>query len=158
MPPALADMRGTTGGPAVREVAPVAAGEPPAQTSKRPRAEPEGAVQVDHSELFSEEGRARKMARLRVLVTSFAGKEGVIGLHGGLPPASAFPITEMALTLRDGTRLVIDDPAKVRLELYKAHTSSKRIQLTSAAICLQLFKVSTAVTHSCAALSASQRI
>lgn len=114
MPPALADMLGTKGVPVVHKVACTASAGLPAQLSKRPRVELEAGTQVDHSALFSEEGAARKMARLRVLVTSFAGKEGVIGLHGGLPPASAFPITEMALTLRDGTRIVIDDPAKAR--------------------------------------------
>lgn len=53
------------------------------------------------------------MAGLRKLVTAFAGVPGIIGLHGGLPPASAFPITEMTFTLRDGQKVVVDDPAKV---------------------------------------------
>ena len=62
---------------------------------------------------LSAEGRARQMAGLRKLVTAFAGVPGIIGLHGGLPPASAFPIREMSFTLKDGQKIVVDDPAKV---------------------------------------------
>jgi kynurenine/2-aminoadipate aminotransferase len=65
---------------------------------------------ADH---LSAEGRARQMAGLRKLVTAFAGVPGIIGLHGGLPPASAFPITEMSFTLRDGQKITVDDPVKV---------------------------------------------
>ncbi|EIE19767.1 PLP-dependent transferase [Coccomyxa subellipsoidea C-169] len=53
------------------------------------------------------------MAGLRKLVTAFAGVPGIIGLHGGLPPASAFPITELTYTLKDGQKIVVDDPAKL---------------------------------------------
>ncbi len=53
------------------------------------------------------------MAGLRKVVTAFAGQPGIIGLHGGLPPASSFPIKAMTLTLDDGRTLTIDDPAKV---------------------------------------------
>jgi hypothetical protein len=113
-------------------------------------------MQVDHSELFSQEGRARKLARLRVLVTSFAGKEGVIGLHGGLPPASAFPITEMALTLRDGTRIVVDDPAKVRARACLKSTPVGTLVLHLHGLVLA-HELSPAVTHGYAALSPSQR-
>ncbi|CAL8471435.1 g10977 [Coccomyxa elongata] len=55
------------------------------------------------------------MAGLRKLVTAFAGVPGIIGLHGGLPPASAFPIREMTFTLRDGQKVVVDDPAKLAI-------------------------------------------
>jgi hypothetical protein len=65
------------------------------------------------AERLSSEGRARQMAGLRKLVTTFAGVPGIIGLHAGLPPASAFPITEMSFTLRDGQKVVVDDPVKV---------------------------------------------
>ena len=41
------------------------------------------------------------------------GQPGIIGLHGGLPAGSAFPITSLSFTLRDGTTATIDDPAKV---------------------------------------------
>ena len=83
--------------------------------SKRQKVLADNVAPVDHAALFSKEGQARKMARLRIITTTFAGREGVIGLHGGLPPATAFPITEMSLKLRDGSRIVIDDPAKACL-------------------------------------------
>jgi len=62
---------------------------------------------------YSEEGKAWQMAGLRRLVTAFAGVPGIIALHGGLPPASAFPITEVTFTLTDGRKIVVDDPTKV---------------------------------------------
>ena len=70
---------------------------------------------VEIENFYSAEGKSREMAGLRKLVTSFAGQPGIIGLHGGLPPASSFPIKSMSLTLGDGRTLVIDDPAKVPL-------------------------------------------
>ena len=83
--------------------------------SKRQKVLADNVAPVDHAALFSKEGQARKMARLRIITTTFVGREGVVGLHGGLPPATAFPITEMSLKLRDGSRIVIDDPAKACL-------------------------------------------
>ena len=68
---------------------------------------------VDTEAYLSTEGRSREMAGLRKLVTAFAGQPGIIGLHGGLPPASSFPIKAMTLTLGDGRIVTIDDPAKV---------------------------------------------
>lgn len=68
---------------------------------------------VDWAEHFSEEGRARQLASLRVLLSAFTGVPGIIGLHGGLPPADAFPFTDMSFTLRDGTKMHITDPAQV---------------------------------------------
>lgn len=68
---------------------------------------------VHFEEHLGAEGRAWQMAGLRRLVTAFAGVPGIIGLHGGLPPASAFPITELTFTLKDGQKIVVDDPAKV---------------------------------------------
>ena len=63
--------------------------------------------EVDFSNLWSEEARKRLMPGLRVLATKFNGIEGLIPLHGGLPPASAFPITALQLTLKDGTKVDI---------------------------------------------------
>ena len=57
--------------------------------------------------MWSEEARKRLMPGLRVLATKFNGIEGLIPLHGGLPPASAFPITAVQLTLKDGTKVEI---------------------------------------------------
>ena len=49
------------------------------------------------------------------------GQAGIIGLHGGLPAGSAFPITSLSFTLRDGTSATIDDPAKVRSFSHDGH-------------------------------------
>ena len=68
---------------------------------------------VDYASHFGDEGNARQLASLRVLLSAFTGVPGIIGLHGGLPPADAFPFTEMSFTLRDGTKLHITDPAQV---------------------------------------------
>lgn len=75
----------------------------------------DGDKAVDTESMLSREGRARHMAGLRKLVTAFAGVPGIIGLHGGLPPASAFPITGMTLTLQNGQKVDLDDPIKVRI-------------------------------------------
>lgn len=74
----------------------------------------EEASLVDFSQHFGHEGQARQLASLRVLLSAFTGVPGIIGLHGGLPPADAFPFTEMAFTLRDGTKMEIKDPAQVQ--------------------------------------------
>ena len=71
------------------------------------------AAPVDWNDHFGEEGRARQLASLRVLLSAFTGVPGIIGLHGGLPPADAFPFTDMSFTLRDGTKKHISDPAQV---------------------------------------------
>ena len=76
---------------------------------------------VDYTQHFGQEGHARQLASLRVLLSAFTGVPGIIGLHGGLPPADAFPFTEMSFTLRDGTKLQITDPAQVMTEHINAH-------------------------------------
>lgn len=68
---------------------------------------------VDYAQYFGQEGNSRQLASLRVLLSAFTGVPGIIGLHGGLPPADAFPFTDMSFTLRDGTKLHINDPAQV---------------------------------------------
>ncbi len=75
-------------------------------------AETDGAVDVES--MLSAEGQARQMAGLRKIVTAFAGVPGIIGLHGGLPPASSFPIKGVTLTLGNGQKVEIEDPIKVR--------------------------------------------
>lgn len=70
---------------------------------------------VDVESMLSKEGKARQMAGLRKVVTAFAGVPGIIGLHGGLPPATAFPIKGVTLTLEDGHKVEIDNPIKVRI-------------------------------------------
>lgn len=94
--------------------------------------------------MFSTEGKARRMAGLRELVTASAAADkalsprrrggcsstsasaqaqasaaasqtaSVIGLHGGFPPASSFPFVKLTATLRDGSVIEVDDPAEVR--------------------------------------------
>ena len=70
---------------------------------------------ADVESMLSKEGRARQMAGLRKVVTAFAGVPGIIGLHGGLPPATAFPIKGVTLTLEDGHKVEMDNPVKVRI-------------------------------------------
>ena len=90
--------------------------------------------------MFSTEGRARRMAGLRELVTASAAADkalsprsknassssaaqasagaaeaaSVIGLHGGFPPASSFPFVKLTATLRDGSVIEVEDPAEVK--------------------------------------------
>ena len=72
-------------------------------------------VAIDVESMLSREGRARQMDGLRKVVTAFSGIPGFIGLHGGLPPATAFPIKGVTLTLENGHKVEIDDPIKVRM-------------------------------------------
>lgn len=115
MPPALTGTMSTEGvGAHGREASKASTSAP----SKRQKVLADSAAPVEHAALFSKEGQARRMARLRIITTTFVGREGVVGLHGGLPPATAFPIVEMSLKLRDGSRIVINDPAKARVSCY----------------------------------------
>jgi hypothetical protein len=67
----------------------------------------------EHEENFSQEGRKRRMPALRSLITAFTGVPGVIGLHGGFPPADAFPFESISVKLRDGSSFEISEPSKV---------------------------------------------
>ncbi len=67
---------------------------------------------VNWDEHLSAEGVAREPPTLRIIASRYTGIPGVIGLHGGFPAAEAFPITQLSYTLRDGTSVSIDDPAK----------------------------------------------
>lgn len=73
---------------------------------------------VNWGEHLSAEGAAREQPTLRIIASRYTGIPGVIGLHGGFPAAEAFPITQLSYTLRDGTSVSIDDPAKVGAALY----------------------------------------
>lgn len=70
-------------------------------------------VEVDYSKLWSREARRRLMPGLRDLSTKFNGIPGLIPLHGGLPPVSAFPLTGIHLTLNDGTKVDISGDDEV---------------------------------------------
>lgn len=84
-----------------------------APTGLERMAQPEKPQSVDWASHFSREALARTLPTLRVIISQFQGMPGVIGLHGGLPAPSAFPITSLSFTLRDGTTATIDDPAKL---------------------------------------------
>ena len=70
---------------------------------------------VNFEEMWSKEGHLRLLPGLRQLATAFTGMEDIIPLHGGLPPASAFPLSAIQLTLKDGTKIDITDQQEVRL-------------------------------------------
>ena len=57
------------------------------------------------------------MPGLRDLSTKFNGIKGLIPLHGGLPPASAFPLKGLQLTLKDGTQVDITGQDEVSLPM-----------------------------------------
>ena len=85
----------------------------------------DGPSPVNYTQHFGHEGRARQLASLRVLLSAFTGVPGIIGLHGGLPPADAFPFTEMSFTLRDGTKLEIKEPEQVWQRTFIVSWTSK---------------------------------
>lgn len=58
------------------------------------------------------------MPGLRILATSFVGIKDLIPLHGGLPPATAFPLKSIQLTLKDGTKVDISDEEEVRAHFF----------------------------------------
>jgi kynurenine/2-aminoadipate aminotransferase len=60
------------------------------------------AQQADLLGLLSVEGARRTGGNLRAIVSQFAGVEGLVGLHVGLPPTSSFPITSLQFGLADG--------------------------------------------------------
>ena len=68
----------------------------------------------DFESLYSLEGVARRLAGLREVVAAAASSPGIVGLHGGFPPATAFPFRRLSATLADGSELVIDDEDEVR--------------------------------------------
>jgi len=95
-------------------------------TTDDPEASPyQHVAPVDYTQHFGQEGHARQLASLRVLLSAFTGVPGIIGLHGGLPPADAFPFTEMSFTLRDGTKMQITDPAQVNYLLHRHLRNAK---------------------------------
>jgi len=49
-------------------------------------------------------------------VAAAAGRPGVVGLHGGFPPADAFPFVRLTATLKDGTVVDVAGPDQVSVE------------------------------------------
>lgn len=46
-------------------------------------------------------------------VAKFAGKQGVVTMHVGLPPDQTFPLTSLSADTSSGDRIDITDPSKV---------------------------------------------
>lgn len=55
---------------------------------------------VDWSRFWSDEANRRTSNMLGTLMERFTGLQGVVALHGGLPPPEAFPVAALALTER----------------------------------------------------------
>eukprot|EP00892_Ulva_mutabilis_P010867 jgi/Ulvmu1/8152/UM040_0049.1 len=64
-----------------------------------PNAAPPVEFSLDSS--FSEEAKQRRVGRLSRMVQQFVGQPDIIGMHGGLPPASHFPFTSFSFTTLD---------------------------------------------------------
>lgn len=62
---------------------------------------------------LSKEASARTLSSLSKFIFEFSGIPGMVGLHGGLPPASIFPFKSMKVQLEDGTWLDMSDKDKV---------------------------------------------
>lgn len=77
------------------------AGPSPPAAVAQPPAELE--PPADMLRLLSTEGRRRTSGSLRDMVSQFSGVEGLVGLHGGLPPEHSFPLTSLQFGLEDGT-------------------------------------------------------
>ena len=60
------------------------------------------------------QGRAFRPSGITSLICEFSGLSDVVSLHGGLPPAAAFPIAGMSLRLANGNTIDIDEPKLVR--------------------------------------------
>ncbi|KAK9824541.1 hypothetical protein WJX72_011180 [[Myrmecia] bisecta] len=71
------------------------------------------ARKVDYDKLYSKAGKARQPGALTAVVSAFGDDPDIIGMHGGLPHEEAFPFASFTVGLKDGTRIHIDDPAKV---------------------------------------------
>ncbi|GLC60016.1 hypothetical protein PLESTB_001564000 [Pleodorina starrii] len=62
---------------------------------------------MDYERFLSAEAKRFTNASLAGLVHRFAGVEGVISLAAGLPPAEAFPLTQLTASTGDGQEVVL---------------------------------------------------
>ncbi|EFJ42431.1 hypothetical protein VOLCADRAFT_119422 [Volvox carteri f. nagariensis] len=62
---------------------------------------------MDYERFLSAEAKRFTTASLADLMHRFAGVEGVISLAAGLPPAEAFPVSELSAVTVDGMRVVL---------------------------------------------------
>ncbi|PSC75895.1 B Chain Kynurenine Aminotransferase Ii Inhibitor [Micractinium conductrix] len=67
-----------------------------------PTAAPPPGAPFDALALLSRHGRCITGGSLRSLVSRTHGLEGLVGLHGGLPPEHVFPLTSLRLGLQGG--------------------------------------------------------
>lgn len=83
---------------------------------KKARLEPPATSAIVNWDVhLTKEAKLRTQPTLRKLVTGSAGKPGLVGLHGGLPHPSIFPLEGITLNLKGGATLTIDDPQTVRI-------------------------------------------
>ncbi|WIA37181.1 hypothetical protein OEZ86_014136 [Tetradesmus obliquus] len=55
---------------------------------------------VDWEQRWSREARRKQMPTLQSIVSKYQGAPGIIGMHGGLPPADAFPFSAFDCSLQ----------------------------------------------------------
>ncbi|KAI8473556.1 MAG: pyridoxal phosphate-dependent transferase [Monoraphidium minutum] len=59
----------------------------------------ESVVSVDWDSLWSTQAKMLRPARVASIVERFSGVPGVVGMHGGLPPADTFPVASFHMDL-----------------------------------------------------------
>jgi len=70
-------------------------------------------MEVNFDKHFSAEAKKRVPPTLRKLVAEFAGAEGIVSMHAGIPPNTAFPFKSFKAVMHDGTEVEIGEPKKV---------------------------------------------
>uniref|UniRef100_A0A383VSP6 Aminotransferase class I/classII large domain-containing protein n=1 Tax=Tetradesmus obliquus TaxID=3088 RepID=A0A383VSP6_TETOB len=58
---------------------------------------------VDWEQRWSREARRKQMPTLQSIVSKYQGAPGIIGMHGGLPPADAFPFSAFKCSLQSSS-------------------------------------------------------
>lgn len=85
-------------------------------------AEQAAAPGLDWTCRWSQEARRRHPVRLQSVMNRFGSSSEVIGMHGGLPTASTFPLAGLDLHLADGHHLAISGPAAAAAQQYNLNT------------------------------------
>ncbi|KAK9806204.1 hypothetical protein WJX72_005253 [[Myrmecia] bisecta] len=78
---------------------------------------------VNFDDHLSDEGHARQSGALSKLMFEFSGvSSGLVAMHAGMPPTSAFPFKALSLTLQDGSTVDITDPVMMTAaQQYNTH-------------------------------------
>lgn len=104
-----------TPAPRLRALGPAAMAAPPHQAAAAapgPAADaPQGAAAAppfDGLRKLSAEGALRTGGSLRSIVSASHGVEGLVGLHGGLPPDGVFPLAALSFTTAGGATVQLD--------------------------------------------------